>query len=136
MRATHSVTPKRTRYAGRGGTEGQNNLEEKMKEYIKGGKSEGMDCESIAEKHGVSVESIEKQEKMGIKIEHEHTPDDNIAAEIARDHLAEFPTYYSFLEDMEAAAKKDYKAKGYGKKKEKEDDTDAAKQARLKKLFG
>ena len=107
-----------------------------MKEYIKGGKSEGMDCEDIAKKHGVSVELIEKQKKMGIKIEHEHTPDDDVAAEIARDHLAEFPTYYSFLEEMEAAAKKDYKAKGYGKKENKEGEEDAAKQARLKKLFG
>lgn len=110
-----------------------------MKEYIKGGKSEGMDCEEIAKKHGVSVELIIKQRDMGIKIEHEHTPDSDIAAEIARDHLVEFPTYYTFLEEMEAKAKKDYEEKGYGKKKSKKDSessADAAKQERLKQLFG
>ena len=107
-----------------------------MKEYIKGGLSEGMDCQDIADKHGVPLEDIEKQKKMGIKIEHEHTPDDDIAAEIARDHLSEFPYYYDFLEDMEKEMRADYKEQGYGKKKEKEEDADAAKQQRLKKLFG
>jgi hypothetical protein len=107
-----------------------------MEEYIKGGLAEGMCCEDIAKKHGVPIEDIKGQEKKGIKIEHEHTPDDGIAAEIARDHLAEFPYYYDFLEDLEKEMKKDYEENGYGKKKEKEEDVDAAKQKRLKELFG
>jgi cation transport ATPase len=107
-----------------------------MKEYIKGGKAEGMDCEAIAKKHRLSVEEIEKQEKMGIKIEHEHTPDDDIAAEIARDHLAEFPHYYTYLAEMEAKAKKDGDDKPRKKEKQSEEEADAAKKARLKQLFG
>lgn len=109
-----------------------------MKEHIKGGKSEGMDCEAIAKKHGVSLESILAQEKMGIKVEHEHTPDDDIAAEIARDHLAEFPTYYTGLAKMEEELKK--QTKGSKKEVKKEDRTEAEimqdKKDALARLFG
>jgi len=108
-----------------------------MKEYIKGGKSEGMDCAAIAKKHGVSLETIEAQEKMGIKVEHEHTPDDGIAAEIARDHLAEFPTYYTGLAKMEEELKKQVKP---SKKEDKKDKTEAEiaqeKKDALARLFG
>jgi phage-related protein (TIGR01555 family) len=37
----------------------------------------------------------------GIKVEMEHTDDPSIAEKIARDHLAEHPRYYDYLEDME-----------------------------------
>jgi hypothetical protein len=112
-----------------------------MKELIKGGKAEGMDCEAIAKKHKVPVEDIKAQEKKGIVIEHEHTPDDDIAAEISRDHLVEHPFYYDYLEEMEKEMEKDYEEKEYGKKdrtkqEESEDKTDADKVKRLKKLFG
>lgn len=115
-------------------------MEDTMSEFIKGGKAEGMDLEAIAKKHGISVDIIEREHKMGIKIEHEHTPDDDIAGEIAKDHLSEFPTYYTFLSEMEAKAKKDYEAKGYAKKKAEKErakkDSDSIKDSRLKKLFG
>jgi hypothetical protein len=111
-----------------------------MKELIPGGLAEGMDCQTIADKHGVPVEDIEKQEKMGIKIEHEHTPKDDVAAEIARDHLSEFPYYYDFLEDMESEMKTDYKEKGYGKKQKDsrspEEIADARKKEAIQRLFG
>jgi hypothetical protein len=111
-----------------------------MKEYIPGGKAEGMDLQGIADKHGVTLDIIEREHKAGIKIEHEHTPDANVAGEIAKDHLFEFPTYYTFLEEMESKAKKDYKAKGYAKKKAEKDrqgpDPVVIKDERLKKLFG
>jgi hypothetical protein len=107
-----------------------------MKEYIAGGKAEGMCCEDIAKKFNLPVETIKKQEAMGIKIEHEHTPDDEIAAEIARDHLAEFPSYYTYLAEMEAKAKKDGDDKPRKKEKQSEEEADAAKKARLKQLFG
>ena len=42
---------------------------------------------------------------MGIKVEKEHTADPAIAEKIARDHLAEFPDYYTRLTKMEAEAK-------------------------------
>lgn len=120
--------------------------ESKPKEMIKGGKAEGMNCEDLAKKHGVPLEDILEQEKKGIKIEHEHSPDDRIAAEISRDHLSEHPYYYDFLEDMEKEMETDYDNEEYGPEKEKEEESDAvhaeptdseiAKQERLKKLFG
>jgi hypothetical protein len=120
-------------------------MEEKIKEMIKGGKSEGMNCEAIAEKHKVPVEDIKDQVKKGIKIEHEHTPDNDIAAEIARDHLVEHPFYYDLLEDMEKEMEKDYDNKEYGKENRNDEEpasededsqADNAKRDRLKKLFG
>jgi len=39
--------------------------------------------------------------KMGIEVEHEHTDCPMAAKEIAKDHLAECPTYYSRLAVME-----------------------------------
>ena len=59
------------------------------------------DAESLAKKHGVSVDSIEKQLKMGQEIEHEHTKDDAKALKIAKDHVAEMPDYYTNLKKME-----------------------------------
>lgn len=58
-------------------------------------------AEKIAKKHGVSVESIKSQVKMGIKVEHEHTTDDKQAEKIALDHLDEIPDYYTKLNRME-----------------------------------
>lgn len=43
---------------------------------------------------------------MGIKVEMEHTTDKEVAEKIARDHLAEFPDYYTRLDKMERVAKK------------------------------
>ena len=40
----------------------------------------------------------------GIHIEMEHTDDPAVAKEIAKDHLAEIPDYYTRLIKMEAAA--------------------------------
>lgn len=45
--------------------------------------------------------------KKGMKVEREHTDNDDVAEDIVKDHLAEFPTkekgkgYYSELEKME-----------------------------------
>lgn len=57
--------------------------------------------EEIARKHGVSVNKIEKQLSMGIKIEKEHTDNIETAKKIALQHLAEFPDYYTKLKKME-----------------------------------
>lgn len=46
-----------------------------------------------------------EQLAMGKKVEMEHTDDPRLADEIARDHLTEFPDYYSRLKKMEDAAK-------------------------------
>lgn len=48
-----------------------------------------------------------KQLKMGIKVEHEHTPDNDVAKRIALDHLSESngKPYYSLLAQMEKQLK-------------------------------
>ncbi|RLA63213.1 MAG: hypothetical protein DRQ88_12740 [Epsilonproteobacteria bacterium] len=76
-------------------------MADKPIEYIAGGVAEGMTLEDIAKKHGVDISIINKQIKMGIEVEHEHSPDDGVAEEISKDHLFESPFYYSYLEEME-----------------------------------
>jgi hypothetical protein len=50
-----------------------------------------------------------KELKLGIQIEKEHTANRNIAKEIAKDHLTEFPKYYSKgLIPLEKRLKKRY----------------------------
>ena len=76
----------------------------KENDKIKGGKADKMSVDDIAKKHGVSVEQIEKQIEMGIKVEMEHVDSRELAAEIARDHLDEIPDYYTRLKKMEKGA--------------------------------
>ena len=57
--------------------------------------------EAIAKKHGVSVDVINKQIAMGMEIEKEHSKSASVAREIALDHLAELPDYYTKLKKME-----------------------------------
>ena len=52
---------------------------------------------------------IPTQLKIGQKIEHEHTDDNRKALNIAKDHLAEIPDYYTRLTKMEKDAEKDKK---------------------------
>lgn len=53
--------------------------------------------EALAKKHDVSVDALKKQLEMGIKVEHEHTDDEDKARRIALDHLDEKPDYYTKL---------------------------------------
>ena len=46
---------------------------------------------------------------MGIAIEKEHTKDKDLAADIALQHLDEFPDYYTKLKKMESDARKEHK---------------------------
>ena len=48
-----------------------------------------------------------RQMKMGRNVEKEHTDNPKLADEIAKDHLAEIPDYYTRLNKMEADAKKE-----------------------------
>jgi hypothetical protein len=57
--------------------------------------------DDIAKKHGCSIDSLEKELAIGVKVEQEHTKDLDLANEIARDHLNEFPDYYTRLKKME-----------------------------------
>ena len=64
-------------------------------EELKGGESDGMSEEDLAEKHNVDVKDIKKEIKVGLKIEMEHTDDKDIAKEIAMDHISEYADYYT-----------------------------------------
>jgi hypothetical protein len=54
--------------------------------------------ESLAKKHGVSVEAIHHQLQKGIKAESEHTSHEEAARRIALAHVAEKPNYYDLLD--------------------------------------
>lgn len=57
--------------------------------------------EAVAKAHGVELDVILQQLEQGISVELEHTHDRDMAREIALDHLAELPDYYTRLHDME-----------------------------------
>lgn len=57
--------------------------------------------EEIARKHHVPVDQIRQELKRGMEVELEHTDDEDMANEIARDHLSELPDYYTRLKKME-----------------------------------
>ncbi len=65
------------------------------KEQLTGGKADKMSVADIAKKHGVSIESIEKEIELGMKIESEHTVSKEKQKEIAMDHIVEDVSYYS-----------------------------------------
>lgn len=70
--------------------------------------------EEVANKHGVSVDEINKQLEMGIKVEKEHTNDAKMAREIALDHLNEKPNYYSKLKKYVEMTDVEYQSAGTG----------------------
>ena len=72
-----------------------------IKERIPGGRSEGKDPSKYPK----------DQMDIGEDIEKEHTPDPAVAKEISRDHLEEFPNYYTGLKDMEKRLDKQKKKK-------------------------
>lgn len=59
------------------------------------------DIPAIAKKHNVHIRDIVDALVKGIEVEMEHTTDENIAKEIALDHLNELPDYYDRLEKIE-----------------------------------
>ncbi len=60
--------------------------------------------ENVSKLHGVSVENLRKQLKMGIEVEKEHNSDLAESRKIALDHLYEFPDYYTRHKKMEKEA--------------------------------
>lgn len=65
--------------------------------FLKGGRFNSMDIDE----DDVDPDELE----MGIEVELEHTPDEEVAKRIALDHLAEMPDYYTKLKEMEEAGK-------------------------------
>ncbi len=91
------------RQAKKNGGKVEKKAEEKIdfeKELMEAGESKG-------KKDKVNKEQLE----MGKKVEKEHTTNPEIAEKITRDHLAEFPDYYTHLEEMENNAKKNNEVK-------------------------
>jgi len=85
---------------------------EKVEEdLVPGGYADEKSLMDIAKSHNVDLDKILDEFSKGIKVEFEHTNDENIAAEIAKDHLMEIPDYYTRLEKMEnnATSKKELK---------------------------
>jgi hypothetical protein len=70
-------------------------------EAIKGGLSSGMTLQDIADKHSVDIDQIQKELEAGIEVEKEHTGEEDLAKEIAMDHLTEDPSYYTQLAKIE-----------------------------------
>jgi hypothetical protein len=64
---------------------------------MKGGKADKLTLPKIAKKHGVPIEDLMAQFKLGMKTEMEHTDNKKQAKEIAMDHLFEDPKYYTKL---------------------------------------
>jgi len=58
--------------------------------------------EEIAKKHGVSLETIKAQLKMGMEVEKEHTSDETDARITALQHIDEVPNYYTKLKKVES----------------------------------
>lgn len=78
-----------------------------------------MTVEQIAKKHGVSVELIESELKMGISVEKEHVDSVSERRQYALDHLEEIPDYYTRLSKMEDEAKE---SKSHEKSESKKDE--------------
>lgn len=66
----------------------------KEEEFI-GGEADNMTPEDLSRKHDVDVKDIKKEVSIGTKIEMEHTDSEEEAKEIAMDHIAEYPDYYT-----------------------------------------
>ena len=80
-----------------------------LSESLKGGKADDMTVKDIADKFDLSINDIEKELKMGEKVEMEHVDDKKLAREISMDHLSEFPDYYTRLKKMEKDAEDKWK---------------------------
>ena len=90
---------------------GQKRMNENMvnEDKIKGGKADKLTKKDIANKFGVEIAKINKELEMGIKVELEHTNSKKLAKEIAMDHLAEIPDYYTRLKKMEKEGESKWK---------------------------
>lgn len=89
----HPNTPVETGKAYWGGKDGV------QEDKLPGGEADDMTLKDIAKSHEVPVSNIKNQFKQGKEHEAEHTNDEEIAGEIAKDHLGEVPDYYKQLKD-------------------------------------
>jgi hypothetical protein len=67
-------------------------------EAISGGKADRLDLQGVADLHDIEVTpELELEFEIGKEVEKEHTDSPQEAEEIALDHLAENPKYYTDL---------------------------------------
>jgi hypothetical protein len=81
------------------------NLKNSMKEneILQGGLADKKSLHDLARKHKLKDTSeLERQLKIGMKVELEHTNDKKKAKEIAMDHIFEDPKYYDKLSKIES----------------------------------
>ncbi len=64
-------------------------------------------CRKSTEENFTEEDAIPSELQKGMKVEKEHTNDDQEAKKIALDHLAEIKDYYTRLIEMEDEAKSD-----------------------------
>jgi hypothetical protein len=84
----------------------KNNMKEN--EILKGGLADKKNLQDLARKHKIKdVSELEKQLKIGMKVELEHTNDKKKAKEIAMDHIFEDPKYYDKLSKIETKEDKE-----------------------------
>ena len=84
----------------------KNNMKEN--EILQGGLADKKSLHDLARKHKIKdISELEKQLKIGMKVELEHTNDKKKAKEIAMDHIFEDPKYYDKLSKIEAKEDKE-----------------------------
>lgn len=90
------------------GTDPEETAQRIIELYNRGGRpewGESMDTTGLADKQGLSPEDVDPDQlAQGIEVELEHTGDQDLAQQIAMDHLAEIPDYYTRLAQMERGA--------------------------------
>jgi len=65
------------------------------KEQLQGGKADNMSVKDIAKLHGVKTSAIEKEIRVGMSVEKEHTSSKAKQREISKDHVIEDDKYYT-----------------------------------------
>lgn len=68
--------------------------QDRLKE-LEGGKADNMTADDIAKKHNITLQELQKQINIGLKVEREHTKNEKQALEITLDHLCENAKYYT-----------------------------------------
>lgn len=82
-------------------------------ESISGGRAQGISTQRLVKAINKMRVDGKQQIEMGIKVEMEHTHDPVVSEEIVRDHLVEFPDYYTYLDRMERELEKKWEGKWF-----------------------
>jgi len=81
----------------------------KRRNVVKGGEGDNLTIQKLIDSNPDI--DILNEIKMGVQVEYEHTNDFWTSLDIAMDHMAEFPDYYTRLEKMEKEAERYWEKK-------------------------